>query len=183
MNQLIDLELTQKPRHGFLNVSWLGLYMLVASLLLTIFVWQSEQALQARYAALLSSAKHQAQLETTLTEAKPVTRVPASISLSETKQIGMIVNTLTTPWNALMLAIEQADMPDIALLSIEPDIKKQQILLKGEAKNLPITLRYIEQLEAQALLHEVYLQKHQVEETDISKPVSFSVLAKWKVAP
>lgn len=183
MNQLIDLELTNQPRHGFLNFSWLGLYILVGSLLLATFVWQSEQTLQARYAALLSDIKHQAQPETVLAEAVPVTSVPASISASETKQIGVIVNTLTTPWNALMLAIEQADMPDIALLSIEPNIKKQQILLKGEAKNLPITLRYIEQLEAQPLLHEVHLQKHQVEETDISKPVSFSVLAKWKVAP
>lgn len=181
MNQLIDLELTHQPRHGLLKFSWLGLCILAGSLLLAIFVWQSEQTLQARYAALSSNIKRQAQPETTLAKAAPVTSV--SISPSETKQIGVIINTLTTPWNALMLAIEQADMPDIALLSIEPNIKKQQILLKGEAKNLPITLRYIEQLEAQPLLHEVYLQKHQVEETDISKPVSFSVLAKWKVAP
>jgi hypothetical protein len=68
------------------------------------------------------------------------------------------------------------------LAAFDPNIKKRQVLLVGEAKNLQTVLRYIEQLEAQAVLQEVYLQKHMVEETDVSKPVTFGVVAKWKVS-
>ena len=172
MSQQIDLELTE-PR---LTMSSPGFLMLLASLLLLGFVWQQYHAYQDSDAAILQVLNKK-----TLARTAPVQRLEAT-SPEELKQVAIIVESLTIPWQPLMLAIERADMTDIALLSIEPNVKKQQVLLVGEAKNLQAVLRYIEQLEAQAALHEVYLQKHMVEETDISKPVTFGVLAKWKMS-
>lgn len=172
MSQPIDLELTE-PR---LTISSIGFLMLLASLLLLGFVWQQYQAQQASDAATLQVLNKK-----TLPKTTSVQRVEAT-SPEELKQVAIIVESLITPWQPLMLAIEWADMPDIALLSIDPNIKKQQVLLVGEAKNLQTVLRYIEQLEAQAVLHDVYLQKHMIEVTDISKPVTFGVLAKWKLS-
>lgn len=174
MSQLIDLELTQQPR---LNINGLGFLMLVASLLGLGFVWQQYQTLQARSDNTLQTLNNKSSLKAETTQS-----VSEKIPASEIKQITTIVDSLITPWQSLLLAIEQADMPDIALLSVEPNIKKQQVLLVGEAKNLQTVLHYIEQLEAQPVLDEVYLQKHMVEETDISKPVTFGVLAKWKMS-
>ncbi len=172
MSQPIDLELTE-PR---LTISNLGFLMLLISLLLLGFVLRQSQVHQARDVATLQDLNKK-----TLPTTAPVQRVEAT-SPEELKQVATIVESLITPWQPLMLAIERADMPDIALLSIDPNIKKQQVLLVGEAKNLQTVLRYIEQLEAQEVLHDVYLQKHMIEETDISKPVTFSVLTKWKLS-
>lgn len=174
MSKPINLELTQSPH---LIINGIGLLMLLLSLLLLSFVWQHYQAQQASSTALVQAINQQ-----TLPISANVQNISETVPTAELKQVATIVQSLVTPWQDLLLAIEQADMPDIALISIDPDIKKQQVSLTGEAKNLQTVLRYIEQLEAQAVLQEVYLQKHMVEETDVSKPVTFSVVAKWKVS-
>ena len=174
MSQPINLELTQPPN---LIINGLGILMLLASLLLLGFVWQHYQAQQANANAIVQAIKQQ-----TLPKSASVQNVSQTIPAAELKQVATIVQSLVTPWPDLLLAIEQADLPDVALTSIDPDIKKQHVSLTGEAKNLQIVLRYIEKLEAQAVLQEVYLQKHMVEETDSSKPVTFSVVAKWNMS-
>ena len=174
MSQPINLELTQPPN---LIINGLGILMLLASLLLLGFVWQHYQAQQANANAIVQAIKQQ-----TLPKSASVQNVSQTIPAAELKQVATIVQSLVTPWPDLLLAIEQADLPDVALISIDPDIKKQQVSLAGEAKNLLMVLRYIEKLEAQTALQEVYLQKHMVEETDVSKPVTFGIVAKWNVS-
>lgn len=173
MSKPMNLELTP-PRFA---VSGLGILMLLASLLLLSLVWQQYRHQQASAAQILNALNKRS-----LPKIEVVQRVSDTVSPADLKQVTTIVDSLIMPWQPLLLAIEQADMPDIALLSVDPNIKKQQLSLVGEAKNLQTVLRYIEQLEAQTVLQEVYLQKHMVEETDISKPVTFSVVAKWKVS-
>ena len=174
MSQPINLELTQPPN---LIINSLGILMLLASLLLLGFVWQHYQSQQANVAAIVQAIKQQA-----LPKSASVQNVSQAIPAAELKQVSDIVQLLVMPWPDLLLAIEQADLPDVALISIDPDIKKQQVSLAGEAKNLQIVLRYIEKLEAQSALQEVYLQKHMVEENDVSKPVTFGIVAKWNVS-
>ena len=174
MSKPINLELTQSPN---LIINGLGLLMLLLSLLLLSFVWQHYQAQQASATALVQALNQQS-----LPISAKVQNVSQAVPAAELKQISTIVESLLTPWQPLLLAVEQADMPDIALLSIDPNIKKQQLSLVGEAKNLQTVFRYIEQLEAQDVLQQVYLQKHVVVETDVSKPVTFNAVAKWKVS-
>ena len=105
--------------------------------------------------------------------------VVAPVSSKQLTQLMEDFNVLATPWNELLDSIEQSDMPDIALLGIDPSVKKQQLILTGEAKNLATILKYINKLSQQATLSQVYLQKHIVNETSNEKPVSFSIIAKW----
>ena len=105
--------------------------------------------------------------------------VIAPVSSQQLAQLREDFNVLATPWNELLDAIEQSDMLDIALLGIDPSVKKQQVTLTGEAKNLATILQYINKLSQQTMLSQVILQKHVVNEAVNEKPVSFSIIAKW----
>ena len=52
----------------------------------------------------------------------------------------------------------------------------------GQAKNLETVFLYVKQLDDQPMLSQVYLQKHSIEEADVSKPVNFTILAKWQMS-
>lgn len=179
MNQKLDLDFIPQPFFARTNISWLGVLVLLLSLVLAAFTWQAYQTQQNTFAdnALMLSQYSQQAAPVKL----PVKSVALTISSDEINQVQESVNALTAPWNELLLAIEQSDMRNIALLSLEPNYKKQQVLLIGEAKNLVAVLQYIKQLEHQPMLAQVYLQKHSIDEVNTAKPVSFTVFAKWEL--
>lgn len=178
MSRKLDLEFVQTPFFSLSGLSWLNLLMLMLSLVTTAFIWQTYQTKQVLYVELELKLDQLNQQQKKI----PVTQVPISIPPEKIKQIEQIVSALATPWSSLFLAIEQSDHKDIALLGLEPNSQKQQVVLTGEAKNLQVVLDYIQQLEQQPALAHVYLQKHSIDEADISKPVRFTVFAKWEVA-
>jgi hypothetical protein len=81
----------------------------------------------------------------------------------------------------LFEAIERADAQEVTLLNVAPNSKKQQVLITGEAKNIQEVLNYIVKLEAQPVLQSAYLQSHSIDETNVSKPVKFTVMAHWVI--
>ena len=175
MSVKLDLEFIQQP--ALLSTGWLSISILLASMLLLALTWQNYQKQQVKLADTSLRLKQFSQQ--TLPENQSIKMNAALVTPDETKQLTEAVNMLTMPWNHLLVAIEQADMQDIALLSLEPNSKKQLVILTGEAKNLPVVLQYIKQLQQTPMLAQVYLQKHSIDETDVSKPVRFSLLAKW----
>lgn len=178
MNQQLDLDFIQTPLLSLTRFSWLGLLLLAASLAVAFFTWQTNQAKRDEYLGLkakLTEINQQQQRKL------PVKQAPLSIQPEQLKQLQETVNALAIPWNALFETIEQSDQKDIALLSLEPNSQKQQVVIMGEAKNLQVALAYIAQLERQPALSQVFLQKHSSDEADSSKPVSFTVMAKWKI--
>lgn len=175
--QRLDLEFNQSASFALFNITWLGLLVFVISLIASAILWSAGQNNQRDYQQAITQLNQQDKPKKAL-----VKSIKTALSPNEVSQINSTIRVLTTPWDDLLGSIEQADLPDIALLSVEPNIKKQQVLLTGEAKNLQVALRYIQQLETQPNLSEVYLQKHAIDEADISKPVRFSALAKWEIA-
>jgi hypothetical protein len=176
MSQYLDLDFIQKPTLSHISVG--GVLILLLGCWLAILTWQAHLQQQNKLLEATESL-HQInqQLPKQLTEnAKPIA---AAISNKQLAQITEDFNVLATPWNELFDSIEKSDMPDIALLSLDPSVKKQQVILAGEAKNLATILQYISQLEQQATLSQVYLQKHGVNEASNEKPVSFSIVARW----
>ena len=178
MSVKLDLEFIQQP--ALSSANWFGMSILLASLLLLALTGQVYQKQQLKLADISLQLKQFSQQ--TLPKSQPIKMDAALVTPDETKQLTEAVNMLATPWNNLLAAIEQADMQDVALLSLEPNSKKQLVVLTGEAKNLPVVLQYIKQLQQTPMLAQVYLQKHSIEETDASKPVRFSLLAKWDLA-
>ncbi len=95
-------------------------------------------------------------------------------------EINAAIQQLNLPWSDVFDAIEEATPASIALMSIEPDAKKQ--LLKGEAEalNSDDMIAYIEQLKKVALFSHVDLVKHEVNEQDQFRPIRFEFEAQWK---
>lgn len=175
MNQSIDLDFIQPALFSLSRFAWLRLIVLtigLASVAITWQVYQSQQAELAAFEAELSQLK-QVKSEPTLKQAS------IAIAPEKLKALQETVTTLAMPWNALFEAIEATQNKDVTLLSLEPNTKKQQVLMTGEAKNLQLALQYVAQLQKQSVLSQVFLQKHSVDESNVSKPVRFTVLAKW----
>lgn len=178
MSAKLNLEFVQQPLLSSTN--WLSISIFLASLLMAALTWhgyQSQQLKLADSALQLNRLSHQ-----TLPISQSSKTNIAQLTTNETKQLAETVNMLTTPWSNLLIAIEQADMPDIALLSLEPNSKKQLVVLTGEGKNLNVVLQYIKLLQQTPILSQVYLQKHSIDQSDVSKPVRFNLLAKWVFA-
>ena len=178
MSQQLDLDFIQTPFLSLTRFSWLRLFLLVASLVVALFTWQTYQAKRVEYLGLTAKL---AEINLQQQKKLPVKQAPISIQPEQLKQLQETVNALAVPWNALFEAIEQADQKNIAILSLEPNSQKQQVVMTGEAKSLQVALVYIARLESQPALSQVFLQKHSIDEANVSKPVSFTVFAKWEI--
>ncbi|MBK6975604.1 MAG: PilN domain-containing protein [Sterolibacteriaceae bacterium] len=98
----------------------------------------------------------------------------------ETRILANVALELNTPWNPLFHALEEAPQK-VALLSIEPDAHKRELILTGEAKDFTEMLDYVRYLQGQTMLSGISLQTHQINQQDRDKPVRFRITAGWTV--
>jgi hypothetical protein len=180
MSTSLHLDFVPKPAISLSGNSWLSWLILFISLLFAFFIWQFYQY-QLNELLQINASLKQINYKP-VKSSLPKNIVQVTISPEKKSQIQETVAALTLPWNTLLSSIEKPDMHDIALLSLTPNVKSQQIVIEAEAKNLQAALHYVDALQAQAVFDRVYLQKHSVEETDISKPVRFNVFAHWQLA-
>lgn len=178
MSHQLDFDFIHTPIFSLTRFSWFSLFLLVASLSVALFTWQTYQAKRVEHLGLAAKL---VEINQQQKRKLPIKQTSVSIQPEQLKKLQETVNALAIPWNALFEAIEQSDQKDIALLSLEPNSQKQQIVITGEAKNLQVALAYIAQLEDQSALSQVFLQKHSIDEANVSKPVSFTVFAKWQI--
>lgn len=109
-------------------------------------------------------------------------RVPDKGTEAELKRAHEIVNQLALPWDQLFLAVEAATPSDVALLGIEPNAQKHSVRLTGEGKNIHAVLAYVQQLEAQPILRDVYLLDHGTPDAP-QRPARFVIEAIWRTGP
>lgn len=115
--------------------------------------------------------------------ARPSARLAGRSSaelVQEVNNANEVLRRLTVPWESLFHALESSGNQNITLLGIEPDIEKQQVKIKGEAKDFNALINYITHLQGQEVFGSVYLQNHDVQQQDPDKPVRFSLLAAWQ---
>ena len=181
MNQQaeLDLDFIEKPFLSASNLSLTGLLCLLLGLIFVTFTWQAYLNQQSRLALNIIEFKQSNK------QLKPASTLIAKpemiIEPKEKLQIQQMVSALTIPWNDLLEGIEQVEMQNIVLLSLTPNLKKQQLQLTGEAKDLASALQYVKQFEMQPMLSQVYLQKHVVDTQNTAKQVSFSLSARWEI--
>ena len=131
MNQYLDLEFIQKPILSHISIS--GFLILLASFWLAVFTWQIHYQQQVKLAEMTNDLQ---KINQQLPQQEMIKPVIASVSSQQLAQLREDFNVLATPWNELLDAIEQSDMPDIALVGIDPSVKKQQIVLTGDRKSV-----------------------------------------------
>lgn len=109
-----------------------------------------------------------------------VPHAPGKETDTELKRAHEIVSRLALPWEQLFLAIETATPSNIALLGVEPNAQKHSVKLTGEGKDIHAVLAYVQQLEAQPVLRDVYLLDHGTPDADAERPARFVIEAMWE---
>lgn len=93
-----------------------------------------------------------------------------------------VIDRLMLPWDELFGAVERADSRRVALLKIQPDASRRELLLQGEAKDADAMLAYIRTLERTEALEKVQLTRHELQRDGV-RSIRFTVLAQWKAQP
>lgn len=173
----LQLDFVNQPTFSISSWSLVGFIVLSTSLVIAILTWHlyEDRVLEQNAVAFKVS-----QASRHIPHEKPHLQIVNSeISSEQIQQIQVTAGALIIPWNELLQGIEKSDMQDLALLSLEPNSKKQLVSIVGEAKNLQVALDYIQKLEAQPMLDKVYLQKYNIDEANPFKPVRFTLSAHW----
>lgn len=113
--------------------------------------------------------------------ARPVAAAvdPQRIEEAE-RRARLIALELRLPWNELFDAVEQVADPAVALLAVEPDVRRSALRMTGEARNKEAMLRYVKRLAKQRPFVRALLESH-AERRDGSGPaVMFTLIAYWE---
>lgn len=119
-----------------------------------------------------------AQKDEAALRAKPAPKVDASTATA-IRGANKVLARLHLPWETLFHDIELAQTDEVALLAIQPNAERFNVVIDGEARNSNAVLTYIGALEEQASLANVSLISHEIRRDDPEKPVRFSVTAQW----
>lgn len=164
-----------RPRRASSAWGWLVL-ALGASLALGLALWD-QQVLAHKIAT--------AQQELTSVRSAIAANEPASLQLkgadlaSEWQRASAVSRSLSAPWADLFAMLEAYTDQNVALLGMDPDLAKNDLVLAGEARDLAAVLDYVRYLKKQPMLSAVTLQSHHVSRQDRDKPVRFRIVANW----
>lgn len=176
----LELELIHSSSFRLSKSTSLGAMTIFVGCTIAIFMWKSYLVEQAKQSAIENQVQRMQVAQRKSAHTKTVTSY-SQINAEELNALQLSAHELAIPWNDLFSALEQSGMNDIALLGLQPDIKKQQVIISGEAKDYQSIILYINRLAKQPVLTEVYLQKHAINDSDKDKPVRFSLFAHWLI--
>lgn len=175
--QRIELNFAaRRPAAGLVRWLWLvpGLVSLAGAATWERWYWQP---LQAGREMELRAAQGAA--GTADTAAKiDVTQLAA-----EWRQAAAVAEQLNRPWERLFASLEAEAGRPVAILLLEPDAGKGQLVLTAEARDFEAMLAYYRRLQQQEALSAVVLQTHQVNRQAAEKPVRFRITAQWVLQP
>lgn len=150
-------------------ISWLciglGLAVCVSALLVGLKLIEQQKTLEAE---LLHTEEKLA----ARTARKPAA-APFKLAATHANAINSAILQLNFPWSAALNAIEAATPSTIALLTLEPDGKKNRIKGMAEANSGEGMVAYIEHLKKQPFFADVELTKHEINEQDPNRPFRF----------
>jgi Tfp pilus assembly protein PilN len=112
-------------------------------------------------------------------------RGPSSVKLDDKQLVADwgramgVVGELNLPWDKLFTTLEANANRPVALLSLEPDAVKHELVLTAEAKNFDEMLAYYRVLQQQEIFRSVTLHTHQINLQDRDKPIRFRITATW----
>lgn len=89
-----------------------------------------------------------------------------------------IASELNFPWSDLFDVIEE-QTKDVAVLSVEPQLKQGKIKISAEAKSRADMNQYLRNLERQTIIRSVTLLSFEINQQDPLKPVRFQYEMIW----
>ena len=102
------------------------------------------------------------------------------ISETQASAVNGAIAQLNLPWNEVFEALEAATPQTIALISLEPDARRNSVKGIAESKDSDDMVRYIEQLKKQPYFKNVFITMHDINQLDPNKPLRFQFEAYWQ---
>jgi hypothetical protein len=91
---------------------------------------------------------------------------------------------LNLPWSRFFASLgESSNAGEVALISIEPDTQKGQVVVVAEARNLDSMLNFVSALQISDEFSEVALQSHLINKAVPEQPIRFRLSTKWRTKP
>jgi hypothetical protein len=91
---------------------------------------------------------------------------------------------LNLPWDRFFASLgEASNASEVALISIEPDSQKGQVVVVAEARTLDSMLNFVSALQISDEFSEVALQSHFINRTVPEQPIRFRLSTKWRIKP
>lgn len=117
----------------------------------------------------------------TLHRPAPVSRLKPEAFAALLKQAHEVDQQLNIPWNPLFSFMDRASGKDLALLSLEPDTAKGQLVITAEARNFAAMLNFYAAMQDSALFSDVALQSHAINHNVPEQPIRFRLRALWMI--
>ncbi|WP_291519908.1 hypothetical protein [Acidovorax sp.] len=114
---------------------------------------------------------------------QPVSRSETPASKETTERAARAVDRLHAPWDALFEGVESAMNGDVVLLSLEPDLPLREVRLRGESRHVDAMLHFVRRVDETLALSTPHLESYELHLQDPQRPVRFSLVARWVVAP
>lgn len=149
----------------------LAVVVAIAAAVLGYRVYARDQARQALVDRI-------AQREAALTRANPPV-APIVVPVPQANAINAIARTLNLPWRELRDALDSAAMPNVALLSLAPDLNRHSVRITAETTNPDDMIVYLGVLREQPFFADVQLTHHEINDQDINRPIRFQLEAAW----
>jgi len=89
-----------------------------------------------------------------------------------------VMAELALPWQPLFTTLERLNIPDVKLVSVEPNARQQKLRITAQATDIEIMFDYIASLQKQAIFRHVLLLTHE-QIADSAMPINFVVEAAW----
>lgn len=106
-------------------------------------------------------------------------RAPDPALARDSKRAEQVMQRLALPWDELFRAVEAAGTERVALLALQPDSRRRELNITGEAADFASMLAYVERLGKSSPLHGVHLLRHETRQDDPQHPILFTVAARW----
>ena len=116
---------------------------------------------------------------TTRARTSPRTRDLGQEVSKELQKANVILEQINLPWEAMFDSIEHITSEDIALLSLQPNVTNRTLRIRGEARNVPVLLDFIESMEREITFEKVHLVNYKIKQDSPYRPVDFLLTAIW----
>lgn len=145
--------------------------VLVLSLLLLVFVGREALSIQQRLDS--QSIK--------TAEKSRVLNIAAPVDPEKQKLVQSVADSLNLPWYELLEALElvKQDHPGVFLREILPDVRKQQVVISGNVKQLEPLLAYMDSLNQHPLFSDTLLVSQQ-QATNDANGMAFTLKLVWR---
>jgi len=90
-----------------------------------------------------------------------------------------VMSALNRPWEQLFADVESAGTSDIGLLGLEPDPRRAEVRISGEARDGTALSEYITALESTSSLKRVSLSQHELVPGQNQGALRFVLVGTW----